>query len=452
MTLLKNAPDYSHMSTREVLELATSGKAPLKKIDPITGKESYYFLKMQDDYGATLSDAETIDVPDGVDPYEFMNNNYQDPNTLSNPYLSSGINNPYLSGTSVLGNTDNTSVFGNTANNSIFGGTDNNSYLSTTNNESLFGQPSNTNILSTFPTANLTLNQMDNLIGMLSKMLGISEAQAATLTENGIDNSGLDIRADIDRHFPALKELEGTIPFIYYDSEGIKTTGIGARITEDGIRNNEYWDLTPEQQELTTHRLKVVQPMARRLGQLTTKKQKDIFDVILKTSSPHESTDPFISSLSQEQLEAFKHLYSLHISDDKMKNFVYKHFEKDKPKLIEYLNTHGLDWNSLPLRARDIILDRLYNTGPEGLKKFVNLAKAIKAEDYLLASEHTHTTQVSPRRNNYSKLRILPELEHLSPLELYRIIDRIGDVELVADNFDSYKHLFNLSDNPLRRR
>lgn len=80
--------DYSNLTTRELLEKALNGEIPIPQRNTQTGEEEYIFMKAKDDPYASLSDAEVINVPNGVDPYDFRNNNYQSLNL--NPFAANG--------------------------------------------------------------------------------------------------------------------------------------------------------------------------------------------------------------------------------------------------------------------------------------------------------------------------------------------------------------------------
>ncbi len=84
--------DYSNLTTRELLEKAMNGEIPIPRNNPKFGESKYFFMKMGSDPYSSINDAETFDVPDDVDPFEFRDNGYSVPLTssLDTPLTDSG--------------------------------------------------------------------------------------------------------------------------------------------------------------------------------------------------------------------------------------------------------------------------------------------------------------------------------------------------------------------------
>ncbi len=84
--------DYTNLTTRELLEKAMNGEIPIPRNNPKLGESKYFFMKMGSDPYASISDAETFDVPDDVDPFEFRDNGYSAPlsSSLDTPLTNSG--------------------------------------------------------------------------------------------------------------------------------------------------------------------------------------------------------------------------------------------------------------------------------------------------------------------------------------------------------------------------
>ncbi len=75
--------DYTNLTTRELLEKAMNGEIPIPRNNPKFGESKYFFMKMGSDPYSSINDAETFDVPDDVDPFEFRDNGYSVPLTSS---------------------------------------------------------------------------------------------------------------------------------------------------------------------------------------------------------------------------------------------------------------------------------------------------------------------------------------------------------------------------------
>lgn len=84
--------DYTNLTTRELLEKAMNGEIPIPRNNPKFGESKYFFMKMGSDPYSSINDAETFDVPDDVDPFEFRDNGYSVPLTssLDTPLTDSG--------------------------------------------------------------------------------------------------------------------------------------------------------------------------------------------------------------------------------------------------------------------------------------------------------------------------------------------------------------------------
>ena len=262
----------------------------------------------------------------------------------------------------------------------------------------------------------------------------------------------LDIRPDIANHFEGLKYLEGNSNNIYFDTKGLPTIGIGKLITNAQIDNDLIWKLNDQQKADLKSNLqnvsKYFEPTTGPFGNLTKENQLKIFYNLSKGYDVASATKGRLSYLPDEDLQSFKTLYNDYsISDDRMRELVYEHYEKIHPQITNFLEKFGINWNNLKPSQRSIILDIAYNGGGP-LVDWKNLANAIRKNNVNETARETHRIGVGARRNNYLLLIGLPEFENMSHQELKRVIEDIGITELTKDNFDQYQHILKGQTNP----
>ena len=473
--------DYTNLTTRELLEKALNGEIPIPRNNPQLGQSKYFFMKTGSDPYASINDAEIFDVPDDTDPFEFRDNGYQMPvvNTWDSALTDTSTSalTSSLEDTSLNSFSNSTSYL--SALNPLQQNT--NSYLSALT-------PLQQNSNSYLSTQN-TLPQNNSLIDLLKQMFplktgdettDLSSTQTPTdlMTnylstplhqgvQNGLNSvfdstpsyasklslpSHLDIRPDIDNHFEGLKYLEGNSTNIYFDTKGLPTIGIGKLITNAQIDNDLIWKLNDQQKADLKSSLqnvsKYFDPMEGALRNLTKNKQEEIFDNLSKGYDVASATKGRLSYLPDEDLQAFKTLYNDYsISDDRMRELVYEHYEKIHPQITNFLEKFGINWNNLKPSQRSIVLDIAYNGGGP-LVDWKNLANAIRENDVNKTARETHRIGVGERRNNYLLLMGLPEYQNAPHGRLKNAVEQLNNIELTKDNFDQYYHIHKVGTNP----
>ncbi len=467
--------DYTNLTTRELLEKALNGEIPIPRNNPQLGQSKYFFMKTGADPYASINDADVFDVPDGTDPFAFRDNGYQMPvatstesallknawgtDTLSSNSLTSGIKDTYLTALAPL--QQNT-----------------NSYLSTLNNfsqsnDSTFGIGPNESVMDylrrLFPleSANSSSSPTDLMTSTLSTPLhqevqnGLNAVFGSTPSYAGTINTErpLDITADVNRHLDALKTFEGSYDRIYFDKPGNSTIGIGKLIDEYQIRNNLIFNLNKEQQDDLINTIKIVSPYFHPdtgvFRNWSADAQIKMFQSLAAGNNIKDASKGDLSSLPEETQNAFRKIYNYSIPIEKQQDLTNNHYEKFvKSQINKLLDQNGLKWNDLSEGERDVILDLGYNPGKVPINQWSKFNEALKQRNLYKAAVETHRIGVSPERNNFNLLRIMPEYNHLHPSILNKKLKKFkelyGNIELTKDNFDLYQSIFGVSTNPFR--
>ncbi len=175
--------------------------------------------------------------------------------------------------------------------------------------------------------------------------------------------------AELQSLLPSLKTHEGDKDFMYVDSKGNVTTGVGFLLAnEDAAVDYPFVDFddnpATEEQKRAEWRL------------IASKYDKSV-------------------SHSADWYEDFTELYLQQDSiDAKLRDVV----ESDFTALSRAFSGYG----SFPSAARIAIHDMYYNLGGTGLReKFPSLMKAIAQTNWTNAADESHRTGINDERNNY---------------------------------------------------
>ena len=302
-------------------------------------------------------------------------------------------------------------------------------------------------------------NSLDSSIDQLQQKKQIhpgkpSDFAYQTLKSTGMLNN-IDLTDDINRHMDALKAFEGRTRRIYFDANGNPTIGIGKLIDDYQIDKDNIWILTPEQKTQLKADLEMIKhhfnPKTGGLKNLSSNKQIQIFEDLVRGKDVATITDGKIKSLSSKELEAFKRIYSYQLTGNRPEELVHEHFAIIKPAIEKFLKQNNLKWHELNNAQKDMILDISYNPGVP-LSSWTNFGESLRYNNPGATGVETHRKGIQALRNNYNLLRGLPEFKNLSPQELINKLQVFGNIELTKDNVNFYMNKLGIKTNPFKER
>jgi GH24 family phage-related lysozyme (muramidase) len=162
------------------------------------------------------------------------------------------------------------------------------------------------------------------------------------------------------------KEFEGEIPWMYLDSRGNVTCGIGFLVSTiaDAV---DFYDGVSSVEDIRDDFLRV--------RNMTPN---------MKPSYYHEDSSPMISRQTMDTI---------------LKNKLY-----DCSKELQSI---FLDFDNFPDAAKAAILDMIYNLGKPKFLVFKKLIQAVKSANWSTAAQECHRIGIPDSRNNWTASRFL---------------------------------------------
>ena len=179
----------------------------------------------------------------------------------------------------------------------------------------------------------------------------------------------------IDNIFPDLTEHERAKNFMYLDTKGNKTIGIGKNIDNWDDFNQINWTID---------------------GRPATLLEKlQAFKKFEELKQNNKYGQKFGADL-------FKKHSNLRISDQEIKDLATNHLQQN----IKYLHNKFPDFDRFPLGLKRVLLDIAYNTGNVDKEKWPNLHKAIKAKNLADIKANVHRKDIHKDRNEWAEEQI----------------------------------------------
>ncbi|GAB3028413.1 hypothetical protein GCM10027285_08370 [Oleiagrimonas citrea] len=259
-----------------------------------------------------------------------------------------------------------------------------------------------------FEQANHCSVQAQNPPGGGGQCTGVqTNATAASGGSTG-SGSGCPTQCDPDPPLPGnktakqyetdkLKTYEGDSPWMYIDTTGHVTVGIGDNLESKGSSKTES-----EAEALPFYicdrktNKSCICDATHKCAKATKQQIKDGLAAVQK------ETQPAACKTDTSQCYTVNHYKS--ISDLRLKESDREQFVEDK--LGDF---HGdlvkqfPDFDTYPSRVQAAMYDMIYNLGAAGLKKFKKFAKAVKAKDWKTAAAESKRGGVQQSRNDYVK-------------------------------------------------
>lgn len=173
-----------------------------------------------------------------------------------------------------------------------------------------------------------------------------------------------------------LREEEGTPNYIYLDTKGLRSVGVGINVDKWKDFSEVNWNVNgcPATYEEQLEAF-------NKYGDL--KKQGYWGD---KITSDH-----------------FEFKSNLRITEEEKERLLMKHLENDLAALEKYVP----EFKSFPTELQEVLLDIRYNTGNAGRGKWPKLYEAIEREDLIEMAKQTHRTGIGEKRNKWAREKIL---------------------------------------------
>lgn len=170
-----------------------------------------------------------------------------------------------------------------------------------------------------------------------------------------------------------LEKEEGRIPYMYQDTKGNVTVGVGYLIANESMALELNW----------------IDKKTRILADKKTISEE--FHLI--------STLP----VSNSKATSYSDKTSIILSDEDIDRLRDQRIIEKQQQLRKYLPLE-----TYPVEAQEVLIDMGFNLGVNGLlKKFPTFIKAVKNKDWKTASEECHVKNVSEERNRLRKGKLL---------------------------------------------
>lgn len=177
----------------------------------------------------------------------------------------------------------------------------------------------------------------------------------------------------------AKPTFENSYSYVYLDSKGLPTVGVGHLITSAAAASTL--------------------PFHKADGTLAT--QQEIKDMLAAVESHAQPAECIAGKTSKCYAAThFKQYSTLTLEQADIDALTKKHltdFDSDLHKIYK-------DFDTYPAAVKKALYDMIYNLGAKGLKnKFPTFTKAIKARDWQKAADESHRKGISDTRNDYVK-------------------------------------------------
>ena len=190
-----------------------------------------------------------------------------------------------------------------------------------------------------------------------------------------LENKYSTLLSNVRKHLLSTQG-ENFVPYIYLDSKGIITTGIGSNIDDFNVFMNTDFtvDNRPAtyQEKLTAY---------NRFNQL---KQQNHWG-------------------SKYSANMFKNKSNLRISTETANEFMRKHTLNDLKRLREGFD----DFDTMPMPLQEVLMDIRYNTGNVSKSNWPNLHEGIRTKNLSLIADNVNRKDVSKDRNKWAREKIL---------------------------------------------
>ena len=167
------------------------------------------------------------------------------------------------------------------------------------------------------------------------------------------------------------QDVEGSIEYIYYDSKGIPTIGIGTNINDKDtfVKINFLHKDT--------------------MSPLTNEEKQELYSFVQKNK-------PEKTNASANNQNMFKNFI---ISEFEQDRLAIEHLKNDLQTVKNKFSQHGIDYAEVPPSAIAGALEIVYNVGPEKFKQFNHfMDDGIKQRDYIEAYKQSHRENMKDRR------------------------------------------------------
>lgn len=177
----------------------------------------------------------------------------------------------------------------------------------------------------------------------------------------------------------AKPTFENSYSYVYLDSKGLPTVGVGHLITSADAA--------------------ATLPFHKADGTLAT--QQEIKDMLADVESHPQSAECLAGDNTQcYPASHFEQYSTLHLEQADIDALTKKHlndFDADLHRIYP-------DFDTYPAAVKKALYDMIYNLGAGGVEnKFPSFTKAIKARDWQKAADESHRTGISDTRNDYVK-------------------------------------------------
>lgn len=173
-----------------------------------------------------------------------------------------------------------------------------------------------------------------------------------------------------------LMDEEGSEEYIYLDTKGIKTTGVGKNIDNKDRFMEINWQVGDRP--------------------ATYKEKETAFNIFENL----QKTGFFGQRLGAEKFRKFS---NLQISKKEIENLMVSHLHND----LLTLEKEFPDFKTFPFQLQEVLMDIKYNTGNINQNKWPKLYKAIANKDINKIAENVSRKDVGFKRNEWAKNKIL---------------------------------------------
>ena len=169
-----------------------------------------------------------------------------------------------------------------------------------------------------------------------------------------------------------LEQWEGKYPYMYLDTNGYVTVGIGQMLPDANA--------------------------AKKLGFVRRKDQTVATDEEIETDFNNVS----------DQVKGMKATYyKKYTALDLPDTAIYALLQKVIEECNDALTSSFTGFDTYPAAAKRALLDMQYNLGTTKLGKFTDLKKAVEAQDWKTASKQCHRKGPSAERNDWTRDKFL---------------------------------------------
>lgn len=175
----------------------------------------------------------------------------------------------------------------------------------------------------------------------------------------------------------SLESYEGKFNFLYLDSNGYVTVGVGHLLASKSAMS-----------EVTMYKTKNGIPMEA--ASLAEKHNE--YEVIKAKGQNNYTADHY------------KKFTTLIMKDDEISSLLGKHvdiFYGNLTDVYKKIKGYADDFDNFPKEVQSALFDMIFNLGRSGLvNKFLNFNKAMKEGDWKAAAENSNRTGISSGRNS----------------------------------------------------